>query len=359
MWVALQEAPQVARITLAGMVMTFPTPDSLSAITEGPDGNLWFTGDNGIGRITPQGSITRFHAYGGRITNARDGNLWFTDANRIGRITPEGAVTYFDLRKVLGTSSYPLWIRPGPTLGPVDLWFTAITPRGSVVARISTSGKLLKVIRVAPIYPSAGDISTGPDGNIWFTEGGSIGRISPTTGHYTRFRGLVSEGGITTGPDRNLWFASFRQLGRITPQGTVSYFDVPGPRGGEGASAPAWNVVDVATGPDGKIWYTTTSTPNLPGPTAVGNLTPPKFACVVPNLRGGTLARARRLAHRAGCQLGTVTLPPRRHRTCILHRSLIVASQNPRKSDARAPGLTPVSIRLACPTQPHPHVGRG
>ncbi|MGI8902300.1 MAG: virginiamycin B lyase family protein, partial [Solirubrobacteraceae bacterium] len=77
MWVALQEAPQVARITLAGMVMTFPTPDSLSAITEGPDGNLWFTGDNGIGRITPQGSITRFHAYGGRITNARDGNLWF------------------------------------------------------------------------------------------------------------------------------------------------------------------------------------------------------------------------------------------------------------------------------------------
>ncbi len=90
---------------------------------------------------------------------------------------------------------------------------------GSVVARIATTGKLLKVIRVAPIYPRAGDISTGPDGSIWFTEGGSIGRISPATGRYTRFGVLAAEGGITTGPDGNLWFASFRQLGRITPHG--------------------------------------------------------------------------------------------------------------------------------------------
>lgn len=40
-----------------------PTPDSrLAGITAGPDGNLWFTENNGnkIGRITPAGVITEF-----------------------------------------------------------------------------------------------------------------------------------------------------------------------------------------------------------------------------------------------------------------------------------------------------------
>ena len=57
------------------------------------------------------------------------------------------------------------------------------------------------------------DISRGPDGNLWFTEGYAfgvptqIGRITPS-GVLTLFTvpGGSSEGGITTGPDGHLWF---------------------------------------------------------------------------------------------------------------------------------------------------------
>src|SRR2546430_2251650 len=67
------------------------------AITTGPDGNLWFTENEGgkIGRITTAGRITEFPMAGsfpGGITAGPDGNLWFTleNGNAIGRITPGG-----------------------------------------------------------------------------------------------------------------------------------------------------------------------------------------------------------------------------------------------------------------------------
>src|SRR5262249_30279546 len=58
-------------------------------ITNGPDGNVWFTelrfADPGIGRITPTGVITEFktgitsHSQPARIVSGPDGNLWFTE----------------------------------------------------------------------------------------------------------------------------------------------------------------------------------------------------------------------------------------------------------------------------------------
>src|ERR1700730_2683445 len=54
-------------------------------------------------------------------------------------------------------------------------------------------------------------ITTGPDGNLWFTEeiGNRIGRITPL-GVVTQFSAGITAGagpaGITTGPDGNLWF---------------------------------------------------------------------------------------------------------------------------------------------------------
>ena len=115
-----------------------PTPQSyLTAITVGPDHNLWFTEYNGnkIGRITPSGSITEFPVpasalYG--ITAGPDGNLWFTEmnANKIGCITLSGSITEF----------------PVPT----------------------SESQLL-------------EITAGPDGNLWFTEGNAnkIGCLTP------------------------------------------------------------------------------------------------------------------------------------------------------------------------------------
>ena len=73
-----------------------------TGITSGPDGNLWFTEEQGsrVGRITPAGQITEFavSAPGGLrngIVAGPDGDLWFTEQDGIGRITPSGQITEF------------------------------------------------------------------------------------------------------------------------------------------------------------------------------------------------------------------------------------------------------------------------
>lgn len=73
-------------------------------------------------------------------------------------------------------------------------------------------------------------ITTGPDGNLWFTEatGNQIGRMTPagsvqefplpTTCHNNGSR--CDPEGITSGPDGALWFAEAagNQIGRLSPQ---------------------------------------------------------------------------------------------------------------------------------------------
>ncbi len=83
----------------------FPIPPpggSPGPITTGPDGALWFTQANAIGRITTAGAITEFtvptaHSDPLGITAGPDGAEWFTesDGNKIGRITTAGAITEF------------------------------------------------------------------------------------------------------------------------------------------------------------------------------------------------------------------------------------------------------------------------
>ena len=83
----------------------FPIPTSNSTpndITTGPDGNLWFTEEEGskIGKITSSGIITEFQVSTSRsnpygITAGSDGNVWFTEefTSKIGKITPSGIIT--------------------------------------------------------------------------------------------------------------------------------------------------------------------------------------------------------------------------------------------------------------------------
>lgn len=101
-------------------------------------------------------------------------------------------------------------------------------------------------------------ITSGPDGNLWFTEEktGKIGRIT-TSGVTTEFAippnpsALSPSGpwGITTGPDGNLWFAdhSGAQIGRITTAGIITTFPMP-----SNLSQP----IAIASGLDGNLWFT-------------------------------------------------------------------------------------------------------
>jgi virginiamycin B lyase len=103
-----------------------------------------------------------------------------------------------------------------------------------------------------------GAITSGPDGNLWFTEQASqqIGRITPS-GEITEF--LVSTyyvdayqftfGGIAVGVDGALWFTDVAgdQVGRITTRGAISLFPLPATH-----SAPA----GMTTGPGKTVWFT-------------------------------------------------------------------------------------------------------
>ncbi len=103
---------------------------------------------------------------------------------------------------------------------------------------------------LAHSFPS--EITAGPDGNLWFTEGtNKIGRIN-SHGTITEFPlpiGGSAPSDITAGPDCNLWFTEFNgsKIGRISTHGTITEFPLPTAR-----SIPS----GITAGPDGNLWFT-------------------------------------------------------------------------------------------------------
>ncbi|HLG75155.1 MAG TPA: Virginiamycin B lyase [Ktedonobacteraceae bacterium] len=114
-------------------------------------------------------------------------------------------------------------------------------------------------------------ITSGPDGNLWFTEAGTssdpsqqtsqsfIGRVTPA-GKVTEFplpTTNILPTGITKGPDGNLWFTEsatistasnqLAKIGYITPQGDFNEFLMP---------AAGINPLTITTGSDGNLWFT-------------------------------------------------------------------------------------------------------
>ena len=125
-----------------------------------------------------------------------------------------------------------------------------------VLATESATAAVVSRESSTPGIPSGGPvgITSGPDGNLWFTEhdGNRIGRITPA-GRVTEFSAGISPksgpAGITAGPDGNLWFAEAdgNRIGRITPAGAVTEFSA----GISLKSAP----FGVTAGPDGNLWF--------------------------------------------------------------------------------------------------------
>jgi streptogramin lyase len=97
-------------------------------------------------------------------------------------------------------------------------------------------------------------ITSGPDGNLWFTEhgGNRIGRITPS-GSIREFS-LPTPGsapqGITAGPNGNLWFTEdySNRIGQITTSGTITEF--------AGFPDYFYGLGAMVLGPDGNLWIT-------------------------------------------------------------------------------------------------------
>ncbi len=228
-----------------------------TAMTTGPDGNLWFTGTNNfeseltVGKMTPTGEVTEyspgvrgsFNGSQGSIVSGPDGNLWFVEwaADAIGRSNIEGEIASFPLPQ---PASRPTAITVGADR---NLWFTE--GAASLVGRITVTGDITEFRLPPGSHPS--DIVADPDGNLWFTQRGTnrIGRIT-VSGDIAEFPipGRRSKpSAITIGADGNPWFAEagLPAVGRITPQGNISQFPVPTAAGTESISA----------GPDGRLWF--------------------------------------------------------------------------------------------------------
>lgn len=203
----------------------FPTTNTFpKAIADGPDGNVWFTGlhylgnEGGppesvevIGRMTPTGQVSEFPLSGKElgltaITAGPDGNMWFTESNasKIGRITPSGVITLFEIPT---SEAHPSDIVTG---SDGNLWFTE--PRldpPAAIGRLDPSGRIDEFpLSGDAAYP--GQIVSGPDGRLWFTNGvGAVGAMAPN-GHSTRIvlpRSTYVQA-ISAGPEGDVWYTA-------------------------------------------------------------------------------------------------------------------------------------------------------
>ena len=162
-----------------------------------------------------------------------------------------------------GSGSQPFHITTGPD---GNLWFTEQT--GNNIGKITPTGTVTEY--PVPTYNSQpGSITAGPDGNLWFTEfsGNHIGKIT-TSGAVTEYAAELpgtEYGGITTGPDGNLWFTEINsnKIGKMTPTGTFTSYIVPSFSGGQ----------YIVTGPDGNLWFTEQSANKIGKITTSGAVT--------------------------------------------------------------------------------------
>jgi virginiamycin B lyase len=180
------------------------------------------------------------------ITQGPDGNLWFTmhALALVGRITPGGDLTEFPVPTDGGLAI---------TVGPDNaLWFTT---QGGNVYRMTTDGVVTNTYTV----PSDGEgIATGPDGRIWIS-GGPITRLNPATGAQKTFPIDGFSSGITAGPDGNMWFTNpvnffnIARVGKISMKGAIREYDIPPHANGAGTVGTVpWGIT---AGPDGNLWF--------------------------------------------------------------------------------------------------------
>ncbi len=154
----------------------------------------------------------------------------------------------------------------GITSGPNgELWFTeliaghvdSMTTAGTVTNQFTAPGNLESE------YPAR--VVQGPDGNLWFAEAQSsaIGRMTPA-GVFTTYPLPTASAepiDITVGPDKNLWFTEYSggKVGRITTSGAITEYTTPTANSGP---------LGITAGPDGNVWFVESN------PGQIGRITP-------------------------------------------------------------------------------------
>src|SRR5438270_7258815 len=112
---------------------------------------------------------------------------------------------------------------------------------------LSITGLILAGLVACSNSQNSGSVSGGTQTPVMRT------RTPVTPGVITEFLSNdVGPNGITTGPDGDLWFTEdlLSEIGRITPSGTITNFPIPSDFTGN---------LGITTGPDGNLWFTSYS----------------------------------------------------------------------------------------------------
>jgi streptogramin lyase len=261
-------------------------------ITQGPDGNIWVTVDDGAGndvaRITPAGEVTKFNLDDVDVPvgiTSRGNGLWVTAVGEVARFSPGS--TNATPHPIPEIGSTPRHITLGPDR---NLWTVS-------------ENNVIKIPPAAPdtftsfpgLITSARQIVAGADDTLWATGGtqvinfttagthvaGSpynvgggpqgiaagpgtqiaygnpidpetIGRITPPGPPELTSLGNMEAGfGMTFGDDGAYWFGQFNSndLGRLTPEGEYTTL-------GGFPAAPNRGPRQITTGPDNTLWVT-------------------------------------------------------------------------------------------------------
>ena len=207
-----------------------PTPDAFPfGITNGPDGNLWFTEQQPVARSACAERKNRGHqshdprdlriplptpnSLPSDITVGPDGNLWFTEqgANKIASINPTThVITEFPIPLL---NFKPFSIAAG---SDGNLWFTPLATYNQI-EEFNPTTHTFSWVAIPTASSDPIDIAAGPDGNLYFTEfkANQIAVLNPTTRNVTEFTSPTAASGpygITAGPDHNVWFTESEVL---------------------------------------------------------------------------------------------------------------------------------------------------
>ncbi|MFI9025390.1 hydrolase [Streptomyces sp. NPDC053560] len=237
------------------------------------DGTLWVTESAlaAIAEIAPSGKVTQhpLPRDGGLLPapadlqESPDGGIWYTAGDQIGRLGPSGKFTWWsDSYGAPGNGPGASADGPGfpdaLTLGPDDtIWFDHSDRGSKVFSRADAKRGLDRITRLKTQFDvGAGGMALGPDGAVWFSQKNEygakqhegIGRLT-AEGDYKKWPlpKNSAPNDIVAGPDEALWFTDRRSIGRMDTDGGLTHFPV------HGSKYPS----DIVLGPDKALWFTT------------------------------------------------------------------------------------------------------
>jgi streptogramin lyase len=304
-------APALAAPAISGIFPLGSEIETNNKITEGPDGNVWFTlAGKKVGRITPQGAIKEFELKGIEgaigIATGPEGRLWIVGTGKAASFlptNPEGSEEDFASALINANANIVLgpekmfWVASNESVAkfsPADFngSIAPVAVEGELSPRdIDVAGSLIAIADVAePVLGKGGRIVTfttagkqhdvaipgasqgvagGPGGLIGFTAPGASPEQSgliPSGGTASSFELTGDPFGITFGQDQAFWIAQFGPPGGLTRVATNGTHTSIG-------GLPTMTARQITPGPGHTLWVTMVENATLKSPPSIARVT--------------------------------------------------------------------------------------